>query len=106
MQKFYKDIKKIKWCRLCGKEWRPRRYSWQDKRCICPACVYLEIKTWRKKNPEKWNDIMRRYKKKARPKRLPWVINAYEANKKWVSEHRERRREIDRDSYYRRKKKH
>ena len=101
--KFYKDIKIIKRCRNCGVEFRPIRYTWQNKRCICTKCVAKEIAMWRKKNPDKWRDIVRRYKKKARSKRLPWVIHAYEQWKLWVKKNPQRRKEIAKRSYHKRK---
>ena len=101
--KFYKDIKIIKRCRNCGVEFRPIRYTWQNKRCICTKCVAKEIAMWRKKNPDKWRDIVRRYKKKARSRRLPWVLHAYAQWQRWVAQNPVRRREIARKSYYKRK---
>ena len=100
---FYKDIKIIKWCKNCGTEWRPIRYTWQNRRLLCTKCVAKEIAAWRKKNPQKWAEIVRKYKKKARSKRLPWVLHAYEQWKHWIAQHPERRREIARKSYYKRK---
>ncbi|RJQ35808.1 hypothetical protein C4568_00270 [Candidatus Parcubacteria bacterium] len=101
--KFYKDIQIIKWCEKCGVRWEPKRYSWQDRRCICTKCVQKEIAAWQKKNPEKWREIVRRYKKKARSRRPPWVLHAYIRWKEWVAKHPERRREIARKSYFKRK---
>lgn len=100
----FKDIKIIKWCTKCGKRWEPERYSWQNKRCICVRCVSKEVAEWRKKNPEKWRKIVQKYRKSARQKRLPWVINAYLDWKQWVAKNPQKRREIALKSYYRRKR--
>ena len=99
---FYKVIKIIKWCTICGKEWRPIRYDWLNDRCICQSCVAKEIAEWRKAHRSQWNSIIARYKKKARSKRLPWVLNEYRRWKAWVALHPERRRAIALNSYYRR----
>ncbi len=104
MKTVYKEIRIMKWCTRCGSEFRPERYSWQNKRCICVKCVGKEIAAWRKKNPEKWREIVRRYRKGARPKRLPWVVNAYLSWKRWVARNPDRRREIARNSYRKHKK--
>ena len=102
--KFYKDIQIIKWCERCGKRWEPERYSWQNKRKICIRCVNKEIAAWRKKNPQKWNEIVRKYRKKARSRRLPWVLHAYEQTRLWAAQNPEKRRKIALRSYYRRKR--
>src|SRR3989344_5096299 len=103
MKNFYKEVNIIKWCTRCGVEFRPERYSWQNNRCICIRCVAEEIALWRKKNPHKWREIVRRYRKKARPKRLPWVIHDYIRSREWAKTHPEQRNEIKKRSYSRSK---
>lgn len=103
---FYKEYIIIKWCRKCGTRFQPERYSWQNKRSICVRCVSKEIAQWRKKNPDKWREIVRRYRKSARQRRLLWVVNAYLGWKLWVAKNLQRRREIARNSYKRCKKTH
>ncbi|OGY59927.1 MAG: hypothetical protein A3B23_02135 [Candidatus Colwellbacteria bacterium RIFCSPLOWO2_01_FULL_48_10] len=103
MAKFYKDIKVIKWCRKCTVEFRPIRYTWQNQRLICTKCVAKEITVWRKKNPDKWREIVRRYRKKARSKRLPWVVNAYLSWKRWVANNPQKRKDIAKRSYHKNK---
>ena len=102
-QYYYKDIKIIKWCKQCDAEFRPLRYTWQNKRMICPKCVAKEIALWRKKNPDKWREIVRRYRKKARSKRLPWAVHAYQQWQRWVAKNPQRRKDIANKSYHRRK---
>lgn len=98
---FYKHIHIIKWCTVCGKEWHPARYSWQDRRCICTDCVNKEVAEWRKANPNKWAAIVSRYRKQARKHKPQWAINEYTRWQLWVERNKERRREIARQSYYR-----
>ena len=102
--KFYKDIQIIKWCAKCDFRWEPKRYSWQNKRKICVRCVSKEIAIWRKKNPQKWNKIVQNYRKKARSRRLPWVLHAYTQTRLWVAKNPERRRNIALRSYHKKKK--
>lgn len=72
---------------------------------ICPKCVAREIAVWRKKNPDKWREIVRRYRKKARSKRLPWVIHSYKQWQRWVANNPQRRKDIAKRSYHKSKRK-
>lgn len=95
---FYKQIQIIKWCTICGEEWHPTRYSWQDRRCICTACVSKEVSRWQKDNPAKWAAIVSRYRKQARGHKPQWAINEYLRWQQWIARNKDRRREIARQS--------
>lgn len=93
----YKDIKIIKFCKVCGVEFRPKRYSSQASIGLCIKHrreYYKELRRlygWKTWSPEKKKEVAR----KRYPNWLRWVRK----NKKNI----ERRRATALKSYHRRK---
>jgi hypothetical protein len=93
---YYKDIKTIKFCKVCGVPFRPKRGSVGWISGLCHKHRYLYSKKlaeysaawWGRKTPE----YKREYKKKN-----------YESWKKWVEKNKKKRRLIALKSYHRRK---
>lgn len=90
-KKFYREILgRIKFCNVCGKEFRPPVYGWRQKIVLCD----VHIKDFHRK----WNEI-------ARAKWTPeqWKKN-YQNWLTWVEKNKMRRREIALKSYHKRRK--
>ena len=90
---YYKDIKIIKFCKVCGVRYRPARYSHQASLGLCHTHrrIYKleEFRKWFKKlSPE----VQKKYRDRE-----------YEIWKKWVLKHMDRRRKMALESYHRRK---
>lgn len=96
-------------CKDCKKEFtsRPGEWGWNHSRC--EPCHKKHIKRiekrWRKINPERWRTIISSYRKYKRKKDPEWRRKEYERWREWVKNNPERRREIARRSYNRRKAK-
>lgn len=92
--RFYREIKIIRSCKVCGVEFRPARYS-------VAANLWLCIKHRREYQREQaklygWKSWSPERKKEEAKKRYPVWLN-------WVKNHPERRRELALMSYHRRK---
>lgn len=92
----YRDIKIVKFCKVCGVEYRPARYSHIGAIGMCWKCRKEAIRLWQKKW---WGNLSEERKKEYKKKR-------YEMWKKWVVKNLERRRKQALKSYHKNKDKH
>jgi len=97
---FYKDIKLIRFCKKCGVEYRPPRFSFFASLRLCWVCrrPYYEkwykerfLPYWNRQTPERKKEI------KAQ-KHVVWL--------KWVEVNKEKRRAQALLSYHKNKTKH
>jgi|SRR3989344_579114 len=94
-------------CKGCKKEFTSILGEWGWSHSHCEEC-YKEHrkrveKRWKKINPERWQTIVSSYRKQRRRKYPEWKLREYARWKRWAENNKERRREIARQSYHRRK---
>lgn len=92
-KKFYRDVKLIRACKICGVQFRPKRYTTAAKLRLC-----------HKHREEWWKE---RYQKEMAYEQTPERKKMrFAAWKKWVEKNEIRRRKLALDSYHRRKHLH
>lgn len=90
--KFYKDLKLIYFCKECGVEYRPQRFTYKANLHRCWKCRRLYCsERFKKQTPERQREIKERN---------------YKLGKLWVIKNIEKRRKIALKSYHQRKDEH
>jgi hypothetical protein len=89
-KKFFRETRWIKFCKICGTEYRPLKYSWEADTGLCNKCRHKWYKELYKKKIAYFNQPER---KKQR----------YEVWLKWIKKNYERRRMLALISYHKRK---
>ena len=97
---FYRDIQLIKFCKKCGVEYRPRRFSYQAASGLCIVCRRaMKAKYWREVGLPRFRALSPEQRREIWKKRYPsWL--------KWVAKNLPKRRKMALDSYHRRKEEH
>lgn len=94
----YRDIKLIKFCKVCGVEYRPARYSFSAHLGLCHKHRRVYYKNWYANYFLPW------FKKQPPAVKQKYREKKYASWKKWVEKNIDRRRKQALESYHRRKK--
>ncbi|MDZ4225343.1 MAG: hypothetical protein U1C49_00690 [Candidatus Andersenbacteria bacterium] len=99
-KEFYRDIKIIKFCKACGKEYRPPRYSWRAYLGLCHWCLGSYYKIWYKER------YLPYFKRQTEEKQKELKKNKYIYWKEWVTKNETKRKKQALASYHKNKEKH
>lgn len=90
---FWRDIKIIKFCKECGVEFRPARYSYLSALGLC----YKHRRLYFQKERRAW------YKNLSPEAKAKYIKNNYKLWKAWVEKHKDKRKQQALASYHRHK---
>lgn len=96
----YRDIKLIKFCKKCGVEYRPARYTFFAMLGLCWKCRRLYYRKWYLESWKPW--FAAQPKEKQDQIRKAKLVNL----KVWVMKNKIKRRKQALESYHRNKHKH
>lgn len=105
--KFFRDIKLIKFCKVCKVEYRPPRGSFAAASGLC----YVHRKIFTKESFAKWNkrfwarmtpEQRKAYRKKQQKNWLNWVIKNIDRRRKQALESYHRKKHLHKSRKHRR----
>ncbi len=99
-KKFYRDVKLIRFCKKCGVEYRPPRFSFFARLRLCWKCRRPYYAKWYKESYLPWL-------KRQTPERIAEILKGRQvAWRAWVEANKDRRRAQALASYHKNKAKH
>lgn len=95
----WRDVRVIRWCKVCKISFRPERGSVEDRLGYCHTHRHEHYAKW-------WEEYGKKYFDTLSPeKQEEYAKTRYEVWLRWVEENKEKRRQIALASYHRNKKK-